>query len=893
QDRFEVFGTEAGTVVVGGEGGIDNDTLVVSNVIGLTYGGGNNESGVITFEGGGTLAFSEIEHLVLNGGNPDGIIYGTAGDDSIGAGYVDANGDVIDNNDAILGTPGSNDDEVYAGAGNDTVNGLLGNDFLYGGDGNDSLSGGVGNDYMQGDAGNDTVLGGDGNDLLRGDTGNDLVDGGAGDDTVYGGADSDTVYGGDGNDQVYGGFGDDTVYGGAGNDTITGSGENDLVFGDDGDDLMQGSDGADTLIGGAGADTMLGEEDADSFYGGVGDYVDGYETVTTGSDNDTLHVSGVDHIVWDVLNPENGVVHFTGGGTLQFYNIEHVIVDGTEVPPPNYIVEGTAGDDLIDANYTGDPQGDRVDASDSATANNDDLIYAGAGNDTVLAGDGNDTVHGGDGNDFVSGGAGNDYLIGGAGNDSLSGGEGNDSLWGDAGADTLLGGLGDDALLGGDGDDTLFGEGGNDTLWGELGNDQLVGGLGDDWLEGEAGDDTLRGDDGNDSLFGGIGNDSLLGGLDNDSLDGGDGDDFLSGETGNDSLTAGAGADVVSGGAGDDLLDAGAGDDLLDAGTGNDVVSGGDGNDWLYSGDGNDTAYGGAGEDVLIGEAGDDLQFGGAGNDIFYDGDGNDTLLGEDDRDSFFAGVGDVVDGGEGGDDYDTLDLTAWGHPGTNIIYDTMNPENGIVEFLDASGVVIGSMTFSNIENVVACFTPGAMILTDQGEVAVEDLAEGDLVLTRDSGFQPIRWVGRRDLTAAELAVQPRFNPVRIAQGALGGDLPERDMLVSPQHRMLMTGARAELLFGEHEVLVAATHMVGMSGVGRVMPETVSYIHILFDRHEVVRADGAWSESFQPGAQTLNGLDAAQRAEILALFPTLALGGNYPAARLTLKAKEAQVLLRA
>lgn len=692
-DADLIWGT-AGDSIVGGEGGTDNDTLVVSNVIGLTYGGGNNESGVITLQGGSTLAFSEIEHLVLNGGNPDGIIYGSAGDDSIGAGYVDANGDVIDNNDAILGAPGSNDDEVYAGAGNDTVTGLLGNDFLYGGDGNDSLSGGVGNDYMQGDAGNDAVLGGDGNDLLRGDAGNDVVDGGAGDDTVYGGADSDTVYGGDGNDQVYGGFGDDTVYGGAGNDTITGSGQNDLVSGDDGDDFMQGSDGADTLIGGAGNDTMLGEEDADSFYGGMGDYVDGYETVTTGSDNDTLHVSGVDHIVWEVLNPENGTVHFTGGGTLQFYNIEHVIADGTEVPPPNYIVEGTAGDDLINAGFTGDPQGDRVDASDSATANNDDLIYAGAGNDTVVAGDGNDTLHGG------------------------------------------------------------------------------------------------------------------------------------------------------------------------------------------------------AGEDVLIGEAGDDLQLGGTGNDIFYDGAGNDTLLGEADRDSFAAGIGDVVDGGETGDDHDTLDLTAWGHPATNIIYDTMNPENGTVEFLDASGAVIGSMAFSNIENVVACFTPGTMILTDQGEVAVEDLAEGDLVLTRDCGFQPIRWVGRRDLTAEDLAVQPRFNPVRIAQGALGGNLPERDMLVSPQHRMLMTGARAELLFGEHEVLVAATHMVGMAGVDRVMPDEVSYIHILFDRHEVVRADGAWSESFQPGVQTMNGLDAAQRAEILALFPKIGLGERFPAARLTLKSAEAQVLLR-
>jgi hypothetical protein len=252
-----------------------------------------------------------------------------------------------------------------------------------------------------------------------------------------------------------------------------------------------------------------------------------------------------------------------------------------------------------------------------------------------------------------------------------------------------------------------------------------------------------------------------------------------------------------------------------------------------------------------------------------------------------------VVDGGEGGDDYDVLDLTAYGHPATNIIYDTLNPENGTVEFLDASGTVVGTMTFSNIENVVACFTPGAMILTDMGEVAVEDLLPGDRVLTRDNGYQTIRWAGRRDLSHAELIVEPRFNPVFIARGALGADLPERDMMVSPQHRMLITGPRAELLFGENEVLVAAKHLVGMAGVEQRVSKSVSYIHILFDEHEIVRADGAWSESFQPGEMTLEGLGAEQRAEILALFPELATGASFPAARLSLKAKEARVLLSA
>ncbi len=722
-DDVDVFYAGGGDTVVGGEGGVDNDTLYLNNVVGLIYGGGNNEAGTVTFDDGKTLQFSQIEHLVLNSGNPDGIIMGTAGNDSIGVGYVDGNGDVIDNNDAILSNPGSNDDEVYAGQGDDTVNGLQGNDYLYGGDGNDSLDGGIGNDYMQGDAGNDTVVAGDGDDFIRGDAGNDLVYGGAGNDSTYGGAGNDFVYAGDGNDEAYGGYGNDVVYGGNGDDTVTGSAGNDVVYGDAGNDIVHGADGDDTLYGGAGNDTLLGEDDADDIYGGVGDYVDGFENVTTGTDNDTLHVSDVASVVFDSYNPENGVVTFVGGGTLNFYNIEHVIADGVEIFAPDFIVEGGAGDDLIDGSYMGDPEGDRIDALDNAAGSNADIVTAGGGNDTVLAADG------------------------------------------------------------------------DDTIYGEAGDDQLFGGVG------------------NDSLFGGTGNDSLSGG---------------------------------------------AGDDTLEGGTGNDTLAGG------------------------------------AGNDTLTGGDGADSLTGGDDRDHFYGGTADVVDGGEGGDDYDVLDLRAYGHTATNIIYDANFPENGIVEFLNSTGQVVDTLTFSNIEKVIACFTPGAMILTDCGEVAVEDLTEGDAVLTRDNGFQPIRWVGRRDLTAQQLAADPRLNPVRISKGALGNMLPVRDAQVSPQHRLLLSGPRAELLFGEHEVLVAAIHMTGMVGIDQVYPpEGISYIHILFDQHEILRADGAWSESFQPGVQSLNGLDGAQRAEILALFPELKDGQSYPAARLKLKAREARVLLRA
>ena len=103
------------------------------------------------------------------------------------------------------------------------------------------------------------------------------------------------------------------------------------------------------------------------------------------------------------------------------------------------IVEGTAGNDLIDGAYTGDPEGDRVDGTDNLSGDNDDLISAGAGDDTVLAGAGGDTVDAGTGNDSV---------LGGTGSDSLSGGDGADTLQGDGWADTILGGAGNDLITG-------------------------------------------------------------------------------------------------------------------------------------------------------------------------------------------------------------------------------------------------------------------------------------------------------------------------------------------------------------------------------------------------------------------------------------------------------------
>jgi hypothetical protein len=293
-----------------------------------------------------------------------------------------------------------------------------------------------------------------------------------------------------------------------------------------------------------------------------------------------------------------------------------------------------------------------------------------------------------------------------------------------------------------------------------------------------------------------------------------------------------------------------------------------------------------------------DRLFGGAGDDTLTGGEGADLLSGGDGRDLFFGGIGDTVFGGDGGPDLDTLDLRDFGKDATNIIFDPDDPDSGRVEFLNPDGSIAGILTFTDIETVIPCFTPGTLITTATGPRAIEDILPGDQVLTRDSGFQEVCWIGRRDLGLADLIVRPALRPIRIEQGALGDGLPRRSLLVSPQHRMLLEAARAELLFGDREVLVAAIHLVGRPGITQVMPHVVprgvSYIHLMCDRHEIVQAEGAWTESFQPGLGTVRGMESAQRVEVLALFPELADSvQSYPAARVTLRGHEARVLLAA
>lgn len=169
----------------------------------------------------------------------------------------------------------------------------------------------------------------------------------------------------------------------------------------------------------------------------------------------------------------------------------------------------------------------------------------------------------------------------------------------------------------------------------------------------------------------------------------------------------------------------------------------------------------------------------------------------------------------------------------------------------------------------VPCFASGSQIATVRGVVAVEDLCQGDMVLTRDNGIRPIAWIGRRPLCADELALRPQHRPIRIAAGALGRGLPDRDLIVSPNHRVLIHSPALRAMVGEGEALVPAEQLVGAPGITQDDVTSVSYFHVMFDRHEVILSNGAWTESLHPQLKTLSGFSEAQREEIFALFPEL------------------------
>ena len=857
-----IFGGTDGDTVDGGAGGFnadpalntDDDTL---DLTGLNFrlrdlepdSNGNGQNGTVDLynadgTSAGSFKFTEIENII--GEEMAGPVDGLDSGEDMAPGYTDAQGDQIDGTDGI-------NDTIFGNGGDDTIDSGLGDDTVDGGSGDDTFT-------LTDGVDNDVIIGGE-----SGETDGDVIDSTAVNDDLtvtFTDKEEGTLTNGSGTtefseiERLELGGGDDTVTGSGGDENVLTGDGNDVVNAGGGDDTIDGQGGNDTIDGGKYDDSLIGGDGNDSLVGGEGDDV--------------------------LIGNKPGAIG----------------VPDTDVP-------------LVSKPF------------DQDTNPNDDK-------DTLIGGAGNDTIDGGDDADYIDGGDDDDVIEGGIDNDTIYGGSGNDTITDVQGADEIYGGDGDDLI-----------EAGIDTF-SDYANDQpTVGGRpnpffnsgdpnkddGRDFVDGGSGNDTIRTGDDSDTIYGGTGDDSINAGIDDDEVYGDDGDDSIIGSHGSDSLYGGEGNDTIYGGFGNEPI-AGYEGEEVDAtdpqpNNGKDYIEGGAGNDVLYGEDDNDTILGGADDDYIDGGIDDDSLDGGDGDDTIVGGQGDDTIVGAAGNDSMrgdagrdtFTNVngGDTIDGGAGTDetDYDVIDLRGSLSPGggyriVNVTEDIDpgddtdgdSPNDGIdgtIVFTDASGTETGRLDFTNIEEIIPCFTPGTLIATPKGERRVEDLVVGDRVITRDNGIQEIRWVGTREMTGQELAHKAHLLPVLIRQGALGNNLPERDMLVSPNHRVLVANDKTALYFEEREVLVAAKHLTGLEGVDIVETSGTTYIHVMFDQHEVILSDGTWTESFQPGDMSLAGVGNAQRNEILELFPELATRegvDGYVAARRTLKKHEAKLLTK-
>ncbi|MDA3859328.1 MAG: Hint domain-containing protein [Roseovarius sp.] len=683
----------------------------------------------------------------------------------------------------------------------------------------------------------------------------DIVNGTTGDDTIttaYTDHDDDAV--GNGADVVAGGDGNDSIVTGGGNDTITGGGGSDTIEGGNGADTIYGGDNgtlpdsAEILnweaVGNDGADLTAG------FSQITGEMEVSVSFANDGNNNPTFNVeSGLNVYVapGETFNTTSGLDLFANGdGASSTTTIDFAAKAGSAY-----------SDSVENVSF-------RINDVDWGAGNHRDILTINAfdaNGDPVtvtLTPGGGQTVSG---NTITSDDTGTTEA-------NLNG----SVLIEIAGPLSQIEIIYSNGLGGTQGiyvTDIHF-----DAVAPEDGDDSILGGAGNDNIFGEAGDDTIDGGNGNDTVDGGDGNDLITdtgSGTSQDSLSGGAGDDTIDGGVGADTLDGGAGNESLIGGTGDDSLSGGGDDDTLDGGAGADTLDGGAGNDSLIGGTGADQLFGGAGDDTLFVAQGDQA-FGGDGDDLFVIED-----LGE-------AGAGTInIVGGEGGETAgDTLRLTS-DVSRTDITFTNTDDAAGGLSgnFTMADGTVV---TFSEIENII-CFTPGARLLTAHGERAIESLRVGDMVITRDHGPQPIRWIGSRTLAGVD-----RFAPISIAAHVLDG--ATRPLLVSPQHRLLFSGYKAELLFGCDEVLVAAKHLIDGRAVVAREQAAVTYIHMMLDQHEVIYADGAATESFHAGDVGISAISDQSREEMFSIFPELRANPNAygRTARPCLKWHEARLL---
>jgi len=851
---------------------------------------------------------------------PDGTVDGTSGDDSMRVGSTDAQADEVDNSGNAVKL-GAGNDKISAGSGDDTILGGAGNDYIAGNDGDDRLHGDA-------DTTEETTFSWanqnieDGVSVTGGITGVTS----SGNIQVTMSVDQGENFRSatmERNDPLYdyNELSDSSsirILGGA-----AGSDPNTAKMSIDFSSLDSG-------VSDEVSNVTFGIFDIDQAYGFVDEVIvraydaDGnlIPVNLTAGNSDTLDVNDETGraISTDAgrgtTNAKTGFLQVDIAGPVSRIEIEYNNHDP---------------DDTGHAIRVGDLKMSTISATDAGN----DTLDGGAGNDTIYGDGGNDSLSGGADNDSLSGGSGDDRIEGGTGHDTIAGGTGNDAMSGGDDADLFVmeDDFGTDKIAGGEGGkdydvvtfDALSNgvsvtytgeeagtatEGPNSVSFTEIeklvltnSSDYVDASIGGVAVDTGAGNDTIKVGDGAYDIDAGTGDDRIIreaGTTADDAnsvIDAGDGiDTYVAGSglgadhtvdlaasrldhAGNDrgdllnfeNVALENSAASVKGDSKDNTITArGTQDNSLSGGDGNDSIDGGGGNDNLHGDAGRDTLIGGDGNDTLDGGQGDDQLTGGDGDDVFVYSGGHDTIT------DFNAGnTGPLDDNDTTNNDF--IDLSGY----YDKIFDLRADyeDNGILDqsnfettdytynskFEDGSLKFIGvqAQHFTYDNTGVVCFGKGTAIRTPRGDVLVEDLRVGDLVTTMDNGPQKIRWINTRSYDAGQMQKGSHLHPVLIKRGTFGA---ERDLLVSQQHGVLVGQSG--------DSFARAKHLADAAKGVRIAKgkKSVTYVHLMFDDHQVIFAENVPSESFYPGPMALTQMSKPHRAAFSKVLPALGTG---------------------
>ena len=851
---------------------------------------------------------------------PDGTVDGTSGDDSMRVGSTDAQADEVDNSGNAVKL-GAGNDKISAGSGDDTILGGAGNDYIAGNDGDDRLHGDA-------DTTEETTFSWanqnieDGVSVTGGITGVTS----SGNIQVTMSVDQGENFRSatmERNDPLYdyNELSDSSsirILGGA-----AGSDPNTAKMSIDFSSLDSG-------VSDEVSNVTFGIFDIDQAYGFVDEVIvraydaDGnlIPVNLTAGNSDTLDVNDETGraISTDAgrgtTNAKTGFLQVDIAGPVSRIEIEYNNHDP---------------DDTGHAIRVGDLKMSTISATDAGN----DTLDGGAGSDTIYGDGGNDSLSGGADNDSLSGGSGDDRIEGGTGHDTIAGGTGNDAMSGGDDADLFVmeDDFGTDKIAGGEGgkdyDVVTFDalskgvsvtytgaeagtatEGPNSVSFTEIeklvltnSSDYVDASIGGVAVDTGAGNDTIKVGDGAYDIDAGTGDDRIIreaGTTADDAnsvIDAGDGiDTYVAGSglgadhtvdlaasrldhAGNDrgdllnfeNVALENSAASVKGDSKDNTITArGTQDNSLSGGDGNDSIDGGGGNDNLHGDAGRDTLIGGDGNDTLDGGQGDDQLTGGDGDDVFVYSGGHDTIT------DFNAGnTGPLDDDDTTNNDF--IDLSGY----YDKIFDLRADyeDNGILDqsnfettdytynskFEDGSLKFIGvqAQHFTYDNTGVVCFGKGTAIRTPRGDVLVEDLRVGDLVTTMDNGPQKIRWINTRSYDAEQMQKGSHLHPVLIKRGTFGA---ERDLLVSQQHGVLVGQSG--------DSFARAKHLADAAKGVRIAKgkKSVTYVHLMFDDHQVIFAENVPSESFYPGPMALTQMSKPHRAAFSKVLPALGTG---------------------